>query len=596
MKKALVGLLLICLVMLMPTVFANTKTITRINFDPIWVIEDYPQKKDIKAPEGVKIVGYTWLDKEEKRFMAADETYKPGRIYVLRMFFEPDEGYEFGDNLTVMVNGLVLDKELVKEPSQYKFEYERFPYTEEEEEEARKEYEAYIKEQEEREKERQQKEKEENEHPLKRIDVQVDIPEAGERLAEKCKIKTNLTDKYVEYEVGKKADDGFYPYWDTNFFPGKAYGNITYTFRVKLFDDTITPKQSQNIEGYINDEECYGGRNKDGSINLFISYKTGEMPPEEPKEVIIAFNFTIDAPKVGEKPSQNAKEVFDGYKATKVVWTPNDKVFEAGKEYKVEIFYKIEDGYTYFGEIKTWINNKEVIEQGWDEDHYLLIMDKLCAEYTFPKLEDEVEETKPEETKPEETKPEDTKPEATKKVEWTKASNWAIEELNKANEKELVPQIFEKQDLTTNITRKEFAHIVVKLWEALAGKTVEVGTQNPFTDTDDAEVLKAYNLEITKGTTDTTFSPDALITREQMATMMTRALSKAGIDVSVDLDKVEKFADDNEIHSWGKEAVYYMSNLEIIKGIGNNTFGVKGDATREQSLVISLRSIEKMGK
>ena len=592
MKKALVGLLLICLVMLMPIVFANTKTITRINFDPIWVIEGHSQVKDIKAPEGVKIVGYTWLDTEEKRFMVADEKYKSEHFYSIRMFFEPDDGYEFADNLIVDVNGGRVNIELAKEPDQYKFERSYFSYTEEGAEEAKKDYEAYIKEQEERE----QKEKEENEHPLKRIDVQVDIPEAGESLAEKCKIKTNLTDKYVEYEIGKKADDGFYPYWDTNFFPGKAYGNITYTFRVKLFDDTITPKQSQNIEGYINDEECYGGRNKDGSINLFISYKTGEMPPEEPKEVIIAFNFTIDAPKVGEKPSKNAKEVFDGYKASKVVWTPNDKVFEAGKEYKVEIFYKIEDGYTYFGEIKTWINNKEVIEQGWDEDHYLLIMDKLCAEYTFPKLEDEVEETKPEETKPEETKPEETKPEATKKVEWTKASNWAIEELNKANEKELVPQIFEKQDLTTNITRKEFAHIAVKLWEALAGKTVEVGTQNPFTDTDDAEVLKAYNLEITKGTSDTTFSPDELITREQMATMMTRALSKAGIDVSVDLDKVEKFADDNEIHSWGKEAIYYMSSIGIIKGIGNNNFGVVGDASKEQSLLISVRSAEKFAK
>lgn len=578
-----VGIVIIFIMSLFNTVCFASKTISRIDFEPVFVIEGHSQIKDIKAPEGVKLAGYTWIDKEEKRFMVEGEKYKSSHFYTLRMFFEPADGYVFADNLKVTVYGAVKDIELAKEPSLYKFEHETFSHTEEEAEEAIKDYEAYLKKQEENLKE---KEQQEAEHPLKRIDVEVEIPEAGKQLPETCKIKTNITGKYVEYEIGKKADDGFYPYWDTNFFPGKAYGNITYTFRVKLFDDTITPKQSLGMEGYINGEDCYSGLYKDGSINLFTSYKTGEMPPEEKKEVVIAFSFTIDAPKVGEKPSKNAKEVFDGYEVTKVVWTPNDKVFEAGKEYKVEIFYKIEDGYTYFGEIKTWINNKEVIEQGWDEDHYLLITDKLCAEYTFPKLEDEVEETKPEETKPEETK----------KVEWSKASNWATEELNKASEKKIIPTIFEKEDLTKNITRKEFAHIAVKLWESLSGKTVAAGPKNPFTDTDDIEVLKAYNLEITKGTSDTTFSPNELITREQMATMMTRALAKAGIDVSVDLDKVEKFADDNAIHSWGKESVYYMSNLGIIKGMGNNTFGVEGDATREQSIVISLRSVEKMGK
>ena len=109
-------------------------------------------------------------------------------------------------------------------------------------------------------------------------------------------------------------------------------------------------------------------------------------------------------------------------------------------------------------------------------------------------------------------------------------------------------------------------------------------------------MLKAYNVGITQGTGADTFTPDALITREQMATMMTRALTKAGIDTKVDLEKVTKFADDAEMHDWGKESIYYMSSIEIIKGIGNNAFNVLGNATREQALLISVRSAEKFAK
>ncbi|MBQ9313731.1 MAG: S-layer homology domain-containing protein [Clostridia bacterium] len=176
---------------------------------------------------------------------------------------------------------------------------------------------------------------------------------------------------------------------------------------------------------------------------------------------------------------------------------------------------------------------------------------------------------------------------------WSKASEWAVAELDKANEANLIPWIFEKEDLTKNITRREFAYVAVKLYEKISNEKLVEAKENPFTDTNDIEVLKALNVGITNGTSDTTFDPNALITREQMATMMTRALTKAGIDTKVDLEKVSKFADDSEMHDWGKASIYYMSSIEIIKGVGNNTFNVLGNATREQSLLISERSADK---
>ena len=82
------------------------------------------------------------------------------------------------------------------------------------------------------------------------------------------------------------------------------------------------------------------------------------------------------------------------------------------------------------------------------------------------------------------------------------------------------------------------------------------------------------------------------LTREQMATMLTRAVAKAGISTTVNLGKVSKFNDDSEMHDWGREAIYFMSNKGIIKGMGDNLYGVSSNATREQAIAISLRSVE----
>ena len=173
-------------------------------------------------------------------------------------------------------------------------------------------------------------------------------------------------------------------------------------------------------------------------------------------------------------------------------------------------------------------------------------------------------------------------------------SDWAKEELNKADQYNLIPDIMRTGDLTEKVTREEFAHIIIKLYEAITGKKVEQVETNPFTDTSDSEVLKAYSLGITNGTSQTTFSSNNLITREEMATMMTRAMDKAGVDTTSQSNT--KFADDGNMHDWGRNAIYFMSNQGIIKGVGNNTFDVNGNATKEQALLISERSAEKFAK
>jgi len=198
---------------------------------------------------------------------------------------------------------------------------------------------------------------------------------------------------------------------------------------------------------------------------------------------------------------------------------------------------------------------------------------------------------------------------------WGKASPWAEEELRKADDWGLIPESLRGGDLTMPITRAEFAAVSVKVYEALSGTKAIPAVNNPFTDTKDVEVLKAYNLGITAGTADDKFSPGVLLNREQMATMLTRVFKKvalAGWTLQTDsqftlpYEKPAAFADDDKISDWAKDSVYFMAANNIINGTGNNRFSPRAttpaeeaanyaSATREQALVIAVRMVENLG-
>ena len=198
------------------------------------------------------------------------------------------------------------------------------------------------------------------------------------------------------------------------------------------------------------------------------------------------------------------------------------------------------------------------------------------------------------------------------------ASQWALPELAQASSLGLIPAVLEGADLTKPITRAEFAAVCVRVYEALSGKKAEASTDNPFTDTNDEEVLKALSVGITNGTSDTTFSPDVLLNREQAATMLTRVYKKVIFDgwtlkTDGDFDEQfrgmfeypDKFADDENISGWAKDSVYFMAANQIINGIGNNRFAPKAvteaekavgyaQATREQAIVIATRMVSNL--
>ena len=169
------------------------------------------------------------------------------------------------------------------------------------------------------------------------------------------------------------------------------------------------------------------------------------------------------------------------------------------------------------------------------------------------------------------------------------ASSWAVPELDKAAGCGLITDRV-MGDVSGNVTREEFAEIVVRMYELSTGKKAEAGNAN-FTDTTNEEILKAANMGMVLGAGGK-FSPDNLVTREQMATILLRALKVINPEADFSTDGAEKFADDHMISAYARDGVYYCSKNNLLKGVGGNKFNPQGNSSREAAIIVCLRAYE----
>ncbi|GAB1476329.1 hypothetical protein MASR2M70_11630 [Bacillota bacterium] len=187
------------------------------------------------------------------------------------------------------------------------------------------------------------------------------------------------------------------------------------------------------------------------------------------------------------------------------------------------------------------------------------------------------------------------------------SSAWAAPELKQAESFGLIPDILKGKDLTKPITREEFCELAVLLYEKVTATAATKASPNPFTDTSNPQILKAYQLGITKGISDTTFEPNTLINREQCAAMLYRAIRAIAPDGDYSVVGVNDFPDQKQISSWAVESTKYMSKIGIIKGDAGGNFMPKatssarhaagyGMATREAAILMTVRAYDKISQ
>jgi hypothetical protein len=93
-------------------------------------------------------------------------------------------------------------------------------------------------------------------------------------------------------------------------------------------------------------------------------------------------------------------------------------------------------------------------------------------------------------------------------------------------------------------------------------------------------------LGVVTGTGGGVFSPNAQLTREQAAAMLSRLADAIGKPLP---RQAATFADNGSIASWAVEQVGHVHAAGIMSGVGDNRFAPQSPYTREQSITTMLR-------
>ncbi len=163
------------------------------------------------------------------------------------------------------------------------------------------------------------------------------------------------------------------------------------------------------------------------------------------------------------------------------------------------------------------------------------------------------------------------------------ADSWAIDGINSAKDNGLYTIGMMEQDFKGFATREEFTEMVWLLYENMGG-TVS-GNENPFIDTTNETIIKAYNADIISGVSENRFAPNDLLTREQFCTIVLRMLNKLGVNYESDLEFQKEYADLDQISDWAYDSVRIMNAYKIISGY-NELLMPKDNLTREQAVIM----------
>jgi len=176
---------------------------------------------------------------------------------------------------------------------------------------------------------------------------------------------------------------------------------------------------------------------------------------------------------------------------------------------------------------------------------------------------------------------------AQKEIEFMAANGF----VNGVSEDEYLPDAL--------VTRAEFVALLTRM----AGLTAKTEGARVFSDvSNDAWYRNAVDIavsnDLVKGIDENSFSPQGLITREQMATMIQRLMAAKNIDVNTsDADAgrvLGDFSDRAAVSPWARIPVAFMIQTGLMKGRADDSFVPQGNSTRAEAAVVLYRVLQKL--
>ena len=179
----------------------------------------------------------------------------------------------------------------------------------------------------------------------------------------------------------------------------------------------------------------------------------------------------------------------------------------------------------------------------------------------------------------------------------SKPSKWAEKEVKRAYSLDVAPYRYKDTLVyTDNMTREKFCIILANMLKAKDKLPTEQNVK--FSDTTREEVSLLGTVGIISGYEDGTFKPNNSITREEASMLLYKTAQYMGYNDFYEDYKLSdyKYADDEEIGEWAKEAVYQMNKAEIMTGMGDDMFSPKSNYTNEQSISTIMRLYDLQNK
>lgn len=173
------------------------------------------------------------------------------------------------------------------------------------------------------------------------------------------------------------------------------------------------------------------------------------------------------------------------------------------------------------------------------------------------------------------------------------ASNWATDIVSSAGNANLLPFYMSMGYLTDEATRFHFCDIIALLVAKSPNSDVIVNENVKFLDNDNENVLYLAQRGIVLGKSETKFSPNDFLTREEAATIFCRVLDYLQVERDENAEAFYTFADENEISDWAKSAVYDMYTEGFMIGVPDNRFAPQSILSQEQCVVVAYRIYEK---